>query len=113
MRREGGREGGREEFIRNYQTPGQLGKSHSGKTSRSSVSYTSRHPPSLHDSRTHVCVCACVCVHAGFTRVVVSVYVVCAVSAVLRVQLSILGGGLFLQHRGEVSMWSCDHHALI
>jgi hypothetical protein len=35
--------------------------------------------------------------------VVVSVYVVCAVSAVLRIQLSILGGGLFLQHRGKGS----------
>lgn len=33
---------------------------------------------------------------------VVSVYVCCAVSAMLRIQLSVLGGGLFLQHRDQV-----------
>ena len=40
-------------------------------------------------------------------------YVCCAVSALLRVQLSVLGGGLSLQHRDQVGhvmcyMTSCD-----
>lgn len=43
----------------------------------------------------------------GFTRVVVSVYVCCAVSALLRVQLSVLGGGLSLQHRDHVGHVMC------
>lgn len=43
----------------------------------------------------------------GFTRVVVSVYVCCSVSALLRVQLSVLGGGLSLQHRDHVGHVMC------
>ena len=81
---------------------GHQGRSPTGKTSRSSVSS----PLSSLSSDISDTVCVCV----GFTRVVVSVYVCCAVTAVMRVQLSILGGELF-QHKDQVSciMRSCDY----
>ena len=81
-----------------------------GRTSRSSVSRSltlssaclpACLPASLLPPSAYLPVCA------GFARLVVSVYVCCAVSAVLRVQLSMLGGRLFLQHRDQdqVRQW--------
>ena len=40
----------------------------------------------------HSCIGVCVFVFVGFARVVVGVYVCCAVCTLLRVQLSVLGG---------------------